>query len=459
MYGRSAVPEAPVARKRQSTLPGSDLANSRLRRPFYYGWVIVAVAFVTMAISVNSRSVFSLLFPPLIAELGWDRATIAAAFSIGFLSAVVYAPLIGIALDRQGPRIVIPVAAGTVATGLWLTTLVTSPWELYVAYGLLVVGASVPVSYMGHGVILPRWFERKRGLATGIAFSGVGVGGIVLFPWLQGLIDGPGWRYACIAIAVLLVLVVIPLNVLAQRTSPAAVGARPDGDRANAGDAAPVSNIVDHAWASIDWTVARAIRTARFWWFFAAMTSAMFVWYALLVHQTNHLLDVGFLTEQAALALGLVPFVGALGQVGIGHLSDRVGREWTWTLCCLGFAVAYMAMSMMQSAADSWLIYVMIIAQGGFGYGLASMTSAIPAEIFAGRNFGSIYGVLSISAASGASSGPWLTGKIFDTYGSYDPAFAIGLGACVFSIVCVWLAAPRKVRLVAGQAAKRGRKI
>jgi MFS family permease len=425
--------------------------------PVYYGWVIVAVAFVTMAISVNSRSVFSLLFPALIEDMGWDRATIAAAFSIGFLSAVIYAPLIGIALDRLGPRIVIPCAAGTVATGLWLTTLVTSPWELYVSYGLLVIGASIPVSYMGHGVILPRWFERKRGLATGIAFSGVGIGGIILFPWLQGLIDGPGWRQACIAIAVLLVLVVIPLNLLAQRSSPAAVGAKLDGERDRPGDPAPVSNIVDHAWASIDWTVAKAICTLRFWWFFAAMTSAMFVWYALLVHQTNHLLDVGFLTDQAALALGLVPFVGAIGQVGIGHLSDRVGREWTWTLCCTGFAAAYVAMSMMQDAGDVWLIYVMIIAQGGFGYGLASMTSAIPAEIFAGRNFGSIYGVLSISAATGASSGPWVTGKIFDTYGSYDLAFTIGLGVCVFSIVCVWLAGPRKVRLVAGQAAKRER--
>ena len=433
------------------------MLHSRLRVPVYYGWVIVAVAFVTMAISVNSRSVFSLLFPALIEEMGWDRATIAAAFSIGFLSAVIYAPLIGIALDRLGPRIVIPCAAGTVATGLWLTTLVTSPWELYVSYGLLVIGASIPVSYMGHGVILPRWFERKRGLATGIAFSGVGIGGIILFPWLQGLIDGPGWRQACIAIAVLLVLVVIPLNLLAQRSSPAAVGAKLDGERDRPGDPAPVSNIVDHAWASIDWTVAKAICTLRFWWFFAAMTSAMFVWYALLVHQTNHLLDVGFLTDQAALALGLVPFVGAIGQVGIGHLSDRVGREWTWTLCCTGFAAAYVAMSMMQDAGDVWLIYVMIMAQGGFGYGLASMTSAIPAEIFAGRNFGSIYGVLSISAATGASSGPWVTGKIFDTYGSYDLAFTIGLGVCVFSIVCVWLAGPRKVRLVAGQAAKRER--
>ena len=429
----------------------------RVRLPFYYGWIIIAVAFVTMAISVNSRSVFSLLFPPLVEEMGWDRATIAAAFSIGFLSAFVYAPLIGIALDRLGPRVVIPGAAGIVATGLWLTTHVSSPWELYVSYGLLVVGASIPISYMGHGVILPRWFERKRGLATGIAFSGVGVGGIVLFPWLQTLIDGPGWRYACLAIAVLLVVVVIPLNLLAQRSSPAAVGARPDGDVAGPDAVVAPSNIVNQEWADTDWTVAKAIRTAPFWWFFAAMTSAMFVWYALLVHQTNHLLDVGFLTEQAALALGLVPFVGALGQVGIGHLSDRMGREWTWTLCCLGFAAAYVAMLMMQSAVDTWLIYVLIIAQGGFGYGLASMTSAIPAEIFAGRNFGSIYGVISISAATGASSGPWVTGKIFDTYGSYDPAFFIGLGACLFSILCVWFAAPRKVRLVAGRAAKRAR--
>ena len=141
----------------------------RIRLPFYYGWIVIAIAFVTMAISVNARSIFSLLFPSLVEEMGWDRATIAAAFSMGFLTSVVSAPLIGLMIDTFGPRRVIPVAALLVTLGLLMTTQVTAPWELYLSYGLLVVSAGTAMSYMGHGAFLYRWFVRRRGLATGTA--------------------------------------------------------------------------------------------------------------------------------------------------------------------------------------------------------------------------------------------------------------------------------------------------
>jgi hypothetical protein len=82
---------------------------------------------------------------------------------------------------------------------------------------VLVVGGSVFVSYIGHSMLLPHWFVRRRGLATEIAFSGVRIGSIVLLPWLQGLIGASGWRSACHAMAGLLLLILLPLNLLLQR--------------------------------------------------------------------------------------------------------------------------------------------------------------------------------------------------------------------------------------------------
>ncbi|MDP6709285.1 MAG: hypothetical protein QF893_23345, partial [Alphaproteobacteria bacterium] len=88
--------------------PASPSIPRLARLPFFYGWVVVAVAFVTMAIGVNARTAFSLIFPPILAEFGWQRGETAAIFSVGFVSATLYAPFLGMAMDRFGVRRLIP---------------------------------------------------------------------------------------------------------------------------------------------------------------------------------------------------------------------------------------------------------------------------------------------------------------------------------------------------------------
>ena len=114
-----------------------------------------------MSIGANARTAFSLLFPPILDEFGWDRGTTAAAFSIGFISSTIYAPFIGIWMDRFGPRYVIPIGTVLVSGGLALATAAREPWHFYLTLGVLVVGASSLLSYIGHSVFLPNWFERS----------------------------------------------------------------------------------------------------------------------------------------------------------------------------------------------------------------------------------------------------------------------------------------------------------
>ena len=237
------------------------------RLPFFYGWIVVAVSFVTLAFGVNARRAFSLLFPPLLADFGWDRGVTAAAFSIGFLATTLYAPFSGLLMDRFGPRLVLSLGVVLVSLGMAIAPYIGEPWHLYLTLGVLVVGGSFFVSYVGHSLFLPNWFVRRRGLAIGIAFSGGGIGSIVLLPLLQQLIDGIGWRAACWLMAIVLAVVLIPLIVVFQRRHPRDLGLEPDG-RAAPDDNEPVDkisdNVVDAAWASIEWTLARALRTARF---------------------------------------------------------------------------------------------------------------------------------------------------------------------------------------------------
>ncbi|CAN5899447.1 MFS transporter [soil metagenome] len=421
------------------------------RLPFYYGWLIIGVAFVTMAIAVSARTAFSLLVAPLTAEFGWDRGLVAGAFSFGFLVSAVLSPLVGRVIDRRGPRVVIESGVVMVTAGLLLAPYIANPWHFYATLGVLVGAGANLMTFTAHSQFLPNWFVRRRGLAISIAFSGVGVGAIVLLPWLQSIIEREGWRASCSAMGLLILCVLGPLNLLVRRR-PQDIGLLPDGAPPPvAGAARRPSNIVDVAWTSTEWTVAKAVCTARFWWLVVGFTCALFAWYAVQVHQTKYLIEVGFTPIVAAWGLGIVSVVAIPGQIGLGALSDRIGREWIWTVGCAGFVVSYAALIALEHAPSHLLLYVMVISQGSLGYAMTSVMGPIVAEIFEGPHFGSIFGTLTIALVSGGAAGPWVSGVIHDVTGSYRLSFIVAIACCVVSAVAIWLAGPRQIRLVPGR--------
>jgi len=425
-----------------------------MRLPFFYGWIVVSVTFVTMAIGVNARTTFSLFFPPIIDEFGWERGVTAGAFSFGFVVSAAVSPLIGRLMDRSGPRAVMELGVALMAGGLLLAPLTTQPWHLYLTIGVLVGAGSICLGYSGQSLFLPNWFNRRRGLAMGLAFAGVGIGSVTLLPWVQHMIEQTGWRTASTAMGLVVLVVLAPINLL-LRKRPEDIGLEPDGDAAPmATSIKPVSNIVDPDWAGIDWTLKRALGTARFWWIALGYFGALYIWYAVQVHQTKYLLDVGFSPNVAVWALGAVSLLGIPGQILLGHLSDRLGREWVWATACMGFAICFAALIALGYFPALILVYVMVFAQGALGYGLTSIMGAIVAEIFQGRHYGSIFGCIMVAALAGGAAGPWITGILHDLSGNYTAAFVIGIGVSGLSAVAIWQASPRKIRAVAGQLHK-----
>jgi len=431
----------------------SSLAS---RLPFFFGWVIIAVAFVTMALSVTARTAFSLMFPPIVDEFGWDRGLAAGAFSFGFLVSAGVSPVLGRMIDRRGPRFVIEIGVLITGAGLAGATLISTPWQLYATLGLLVgIGANC-MSYSVHSQFLPNWFVRNRALAIGIAFSGVGVGAILILPWLQALILTEGWRTACWKLGVITVVVLVPINLLVAK-SPESLGLLPDGERHAASGAAKKrpSNIVDKEWAAIDWTVPRAIRTGRFWWLAVSYFAGGWIWYSVQIHQTKYLVEIGFEPMLAAWSLGVVAMAGIPGQIVLGALSDRFGREFVWSLSCLGFAICYGALLLLADipeggAPSQPLLWLMVLSQGLLGYAIATVMGPIVAEIFEGARFGSIFSLLMVALIGGGAAGPFFTGLLHDWTGTYTIAFWLGVFFSVVCAVTVWIAAPRKVRVVAG---------
>ena len=421
------------------------------RLPFFYGWLIVAVTFVTMAIGVNARTAFSLFFPPILSEFGWERGVTAGAFSFGFVVSGAISPLIGRLMDRAGPRAVMELGVALMGGGLLLAPLTTQPWHLYLTIGVMVGAGSVCLGYSGQSLFLPNWFIRRRGLAMGIAFAGVGIGSVTLLPWVQHMIEQTGWRTACTAIGILVLLVLAPINLLVRKR-PEDIGLAPDGGAASSATMAkPASNIVDPVWAGIDWTLPRALATSRFWWIALGYFCGLYIWYAVQVHQTKFLLDIGFSPSVGVWALGVVSLLGIPGQILLGHISDRVGREWIWTASCAGFAICFAALIALKYAPTLPLVYLMVFAQGALGYGLTSIMGAVVLEIFQGRHYGSIFGTIMLAGLAGGAAGPWVTGFLHDLTGSYTLAFAIGIAVSLLSAIAIWQAGPGKIRAVAGR--------
>ena len=177
----------------------------------------------------------------------------------------------------------------------------------------------------------------------------------------------------------------------------------------------------------------------------------MYIWYAVQVHQTKYLLDIGFSPSLAVWALGVVSLLGIPGQILLGHLSDRVGREWIWTASCFGFAICFAALIALNYYPTLLLVWVMVVGQGALGYGLTSIMGAVVVEIFQGKHYGSIFGSIMIAALAGGAAGPFVTGALHDFFGNYTLAFAIGIAVSGLSAFAIWMASPGEIRTVAGR--------
>ena len=354
-------------------------------------------------------------------------------------------------MDRYGPRLVMPLGAIIVALGFVGSTWADDITGMYISLGIGVVGGSIFISYIGHSLFLPRWFERRRGLAVGIAFSGVGVGAIIMLPAIQGIISNDGWRSACLTLSVLL-LVLVPLNALLQRKQPADIGLQADGieEKEKPTERADKHGlkVINQEWVRREWTVRQALATSQFWWLAIGYLTFLYSWYAILVHQTKYLIELDFAATDAAFALGLVGLASIGGQIILGHLSDRIGRELAWSVGSVGFVLCYLILLLLPLYPWLSLVYLMAVLQGFLGNGLASVYASIAADIFQGKHYGKIFGLFGLASGLGAGIGPWVTGLLYDLKGDYRLAFILAILFCLFSVFAVWIAAPRKIRQV-----------
>jgi MFS family permease len=428
---------------------GYHLAEKPVTRlPFFYGWVIVALGLLGMASWTGIRTAFAVFYAALLDEFGWSRGGTAGVQSVSYIIYLILAPLTGGLIDRFGPRRVILPGLVIFCGGLALCGCINSLLQFYLFFGVVVAIGITSVSITAYSPILAQWFEKKRGLAVGFAVSGMGLGTFLLVPLTQYFISLWGWRMSFVALGVLIFIVLFPLTWIFIRHKPADLGLLPDGVVAGQAPKKGAVQVVDPVWAATDWTVKRIFRTGRYWALLIFAFLAMVPIYLMVTHSVRFLVDKGANRMAAAFFLALVGIVSLVFRIFWGWLSDRIGREPTFTMGALFISMAAWSLLFINATGKANLGYLFSLLLG-IGWGVtAPMFIAASADLFQGKRFGLIYGILEAVIGAGCAFGAWFGGFIFDKTQSYQLAFILCGVLPLASGIVVWFAAPRKVRRV-----------
>ena len=413
---------------------------------FYYGWIIAGLGLVSMSFWFGVRSSFSVFYVALLEEFHWSRGESAGVQSMSMLTYTFIAPLVGGLIDRFGPRRVIAPGIILLVAGLVLCSSMQTLFQFYVFYGVVASAGSTCIAIVAYSAILAHWFERKRGLASGIAVSGMGVGTFVLVPLSQTLISAYGWRPTFLILAALVLVIALPLNLLFLKHRPEELGLRVDGlepdppVKANEPQPAVLTS------QQKDWTLKKVLRTRSFWALVAFPFFSLIGVYIVVVHNVRFMVDKGIDPMTAALIFALAGVSTSIFRVFWGWISDHVGREKAYTAGMLCLSVGVLSLLLMDSFGNKVFMYTFAVFFG-MGWGAtAPLFMATAADLFKGRIFGLIYGIVEGTLGLGGSFGSWVAGFIFDQTKSYRLAFVLVIAVCFLSCIFIWIAAPRKIR-------------
>jgi len=390
---------------------------------FFYGYILVAASFLLQAIGWGAYNSFGVFFNPLINEYGWSRAGISGAVSVSFCLYGLSSILLGRLNDRVGPRLIMAVSGIFLGIGYLLMSRLTSLWQLYLLYSLL-----VGIGISGTDVVLlstiARWFVRLRGRMSGVLKVGTGVGMLVMPLFSNWLITAFGWRTALFVMGVVVLIPFIGLSQLLVR-DPARRGLRPDGDGRVAVKLAQAGET--------GFTLRQALKNLQLWLICATYFLLLVCVFTVLLHIVPHAIDLGIPPSWATRLLATIGGLSIVGRLIIGFSSDRIGNKWALTIC---YGFLFVSLGWLLLANRLWMLFVFAIVYGFAHGGFFVVMSPLIAEFFGTASHGAIFGMMIFASTIGGAIGPLLAGYVFDLTGSYRVVFwalplisTVGLGA------------------------------
>jgi OFA family oxalate/formate antiporter-like MFS transporter len=387
----------------------------------FYGWIVVLAAFAITFVGFGSAYTFSAFVTSLQREFGASRGSVALVFSLaGFLYfglGVVSGPL----ADRWGSRRLAILGMALVGLGLMLASAAHSLVEVYAAYGLG-VGLGVGCAYVPAVGAVQRWFVKRRGFASGLAVSGIGVGTLVMPPLASQLIGSLGWREAYLILGGLAAVLGVGMSLFIE-DDPHARGLAPDGEPRTV---APRKDSNSGA------SVGEAVRSRRFLGLYAACLICSFGVFVPFVHLVPYALDHGVPRSSAVLLLGVIGAGSTAGRFFLGGVADRMGRR---SFLLAMFAGMGLALAIWVFASSFWTLALFALLFGVFYGGWVAILPAVVMDAFGGRNVSGIIGVLYTSVAFGTLTGPSAAGFAYDLNHSYTVPILASAGANICAAV------------------------
>jgi len=394
----------------------------------YYGYIIVAAVFLIMFIIWGTTCSFGVFFEPLLKEFGWTRALTAGAISTQNLVFAFVCIVAARLTDQFGPRVVITFSGLVLGIGYFFMSQIHAAWQLHLYYGVIVsCGMS---SYVPMLSIVAKWFERRRGMMTAIVLSGMGIGIMIIPPIANYLISAYAWRTAYIIFAVI-GFILVSLSAQFIKNSPHESNHSISTDKSSKDH-----NNFSHG-AAIPFR--DALLTRQFWLLSALYFSFLYLVLMVLTHIVIHATGIGMTAKGAA---NILAIIGALCVVGMnvsGQSADRIGNKKTLIISFVLMAVSFIILLVARTA---WAFYLFAVILGLAYGGMQVLFSPLVAELFGLGSHGVILGSAAFCGGVGAATGPFVTGWIFDSTRSYDPAFVLCLIISVVSIILASLLRP-----------------
>ena len=400
--------------------------NNRFSNVFY-GYYIIASFVLILTFIHGLHASYGIFFNSLQEEFQCSRAAISGAHSIGFLIGGFAAIILGRLSDRIGPRIILTIAGIISGLGYFLMSQMTSLWQLYIFYGLI-----VNIWPMSSDVIalttIARWFVKRRGFASGLVKAGTGLG-MMLMPLIASfLISSQGWRMTYFIISISLVACVVPLSQFLRR-DPSLKGLTPYG----------VEKGLSADLIKGGYSFKEALHTKQFWMLCVTMFTCWFCANSLLVHLTPHAIDSGFSASMAARLVSILGGTSIAGRVGVATLGDKIGLRKAMLGC---FVLTLLMLSWLTFSTAYWQLALFVFLYG-FGHGgFFALISPLLAEMFGTKALGSLFGIVTFCATIGGATGPLTLGMIFDNTGSYRIAFLILIAIIAVGLFLVLLLKP-----------------
>jgi len=400
------------------------MANERLANR----WVIAAAA-VVMQICLGAVYGWSVFVKPLIASQHWVLTDVSLTFTVALAFLGLGTVVGGLWQDRVGPRRVATVAGVLYGIGFLVSAWAVSNhslYGLYLGYGAI-GGIGMGMGYICPVATITKWFPDRRGLMTGVAVMGYGAGALVMGPIAARLIIARGIPTTFAALgAAYLVLVVLSAQFYANPPQ----GWRPAGWEPR--------TAVSKAASKVDFTVAQAMSTWRFWLLWAMLFLNVSAG-IMIISQASPMAQqlIGLSAVAAAGIVGTISIFNAIGRVFWAFVSDLIGRATVYFLLFAIQAAIFFALPRLHDA----MLFTAAVSVIGlcYGGGFGTMPS-FTADFFGAKYMGGIYGWILLAWGAGAIPSPILIAHVRQSTGHYEQAIEVIAVVMVVSLALPLLA-------------------